>query len=38
MFVMQENTINGELKNLLYFPTSLRLTDVKNIIALDTSK
>jgi hypothetical protein len=38
MFVMHENTINGELKNLLYFPTSLRLTDIKNIMALDTSK
>lgn len=38
MFVMHENTMNGELKNLLYFPTSLLLTDIKNIMALDTYK
>ena len=35
LYAMFNNTINGELKNLIYYPTNLFLGDVKNIIALD---
>jgi len=35
LYAMFDNTLNCELKNLIYYPTNLFLGDVKNIIALD---
>ena len=34
LYAMFNNTINGELKNLIYFPTNLLLPDIKNIMAI----
>ena len=34
LYAMYDKTINGELKNLLYFPQSLTLVNIKNVMAL----
>jgi len=34
LYVMNDNTFNGEIKNLLFFPTNLKLADISNIMAL----
>ena len=34
LYVMNDNTFNGEIKNLLFFPTNLKIADIVNIMAL----